>query len=193
MRTVNALLRHELRMLVSLALWVARRTHGSGGGREFGYTRGQGPMAWGLACVCVIETVAMSVLLRGVPAAHAVMLAVDVYTVVFVVGLHAASVVRPHVLGPGTLRVRQGLHADLCVPLERISSVRRELRTTHQRTEGELDLPVGSRTSITLELAEPVTHVSLLGRCRSVRTVRLHADDADGLVRALAPETGSPR
>ncbi|MEU0739306.1 hypothetical protein [Streptomyces sp. NPDC006134] len=193
MKVTRALVRHELRMLVSLALWAARRTHGTEGGRAFGYTRGQGAMTWGLAFVCALETVGMSVLLRDLPAAHAVMLVLDVYTLLFVVGLHAASVVRPHVLGSGTLRIRQGLHTDLRVPLERIASVRRELRTTHREADGELDLVVGSQTSVTLELTEPVTHVSLFGRRRPVRTVRFHADDADGLVRALAVETGTHR
>ncbi|CAL9408229.1 hypothetical protein SUDANB58_01588 [Streptomyces sp. enrichment culture] len=193
MRVARALVRHELRMLASLALWAARRTHGTGGGRAFGYARGQGATTWGLAFVCAVETVGMSVLLRDLPVAHAVVLVLDLYTLLFVVGLHAASVVRPHVLGSGFLRIRQGLHTDLRVPLERIASVRRELRTTHRRAEGELDLVVDSRTSVTLELAEPVTHVSLLGRRRPVRTVRFHADDADDLVRALAVGTGTHR
>ena len=188
MSVARALVRHELRLLVSLALWAARRTHGTGGGRAFGYARGQGPMTAGIAFVCVIETLAMSVLLRDRPAVHTVVLVLDVYTVVLVVALHAASAVRPHVLGPDSLRVRLAARVDLRVPLERIASVRRELRTTHEHAEGELDLAVGSRTSVTLALAEPVTHVTLLGRRREVRVLRLHADDADGLVRALARE-----
>lgn len=193
MRVANALVRHELRMLASLALWAMRRTDGTEGGRAFGYARGQSAMMWGLAFVCVVETVGMSVLLRDLPVAHTVILVLDVYTVLLVVGLHAASVVRPHVLGSGVLRVRQGLHTDLRVPLERIASVRRELRATHRQADGELDLVVASQTSVTLELTEPVTHVSLLGRRRPVRTLRFHADDADALVRALALETGAHR
>ncbi|GAA2454589.1 hypothetical protein [Streptomyces glaucus] len=188
MRGVRALVRHELRLLASLALWAARRTHGAGGGRAFGYARGQGATTAGLAFVCVVETLGMSVLLRDRPAVHAVVLVLDVYTVVFVIALHAASVVRPHVLGPGSLRVRLAAHVDLRVPLERIASVRRELRTTHERADGVLDLAVGSRTSVTLVLAEPVTHVTFFGRRREVRVLRLHADDADGLVRALTRE-----
>ncbi len=44
------------------------------------------------------------------------------------------------------------------IPLEKIATVRRELRTTHRRTEGQLDLAIGSQTTITLELTEPVAH-----------------------------------
>ncbi|MEU3728462.1 hypothetical protein AB0E81_03485 [Streptomyces sp. NPDC033538] len=184
----SLMIRHELRLLASLWLWAARRTDGAAaGGTVFGYTRGQGAMMAGLGFVCVIETVMMSVLLRDWPTVHLVVLVLDVYAIVFVVGLHAASVVRPHVLDPdaGTLRVRQAVHFDVRIPLERIASVRRELRTTHERTDGELDLAVGAQTSVTVELAEPVAYVTFFGRRREVRVVRLHADDADGLVQAV--------
>ncbi|MFJ2963134.1 hypothetical protein ACIPIC_12595 [Streptomyces collinus] len=187
MRVGGLLVRHEVRLLVSLALWVARRTHGTGGGRAFGYAGGQGAMTAGFAFVCLVETVALSVLLRDWPAVHAAVLFLDVYTIVFVVALHASSVVRPHVLHVerGSLRIRRCVHVDLCVPLERIASVRRELRMTHERADGELNVEVGSQTTVTLELTEPVTHITFLGRRREVRVVRFHADDADGLVRAL--------
>ena len=179
------LVRHEVRLLASLALWVARRTHGTGGGVAFGYARGQGAMMAGFAFVCVVETVALSVLLWDWPTVHAVFLLLDVYTIVFVVGLHASSVVRPHVLDGGSLRIRRYVHVDLLVPLERIGTVRRELRMTHERAEGELDVEVGSQTTVTIELTEPVVHLTFLGRRRAVRVVRFHTDDPDGLVRAL--------
>ncbi|MFH8441431.1 hypothetical protein ACH4D3_09395 [Streptomyces sp. NPDC018026] len=184
----SLLVRHELRLWASLWLWAARRAHGVvPGGAVFGYARGQGVMMAGFGFVCVVESVMMSVLLRDWPAVHHVMLVLNVYTVVMVVGLHAASVVRPHVLDPGAgvLRIRRALHVDLRIPLERITSVRRELRTTHEPADGELALAVGSQTSVTVELAEPVAHVSFFGRRREVRVVRCHADDPGALVRAV--------
>ncbi|WP_280876950.1 hypothetical protein [Streptomyces pseudovenezuelae] len=186
-RAVHALLRHELRLLASLLLWATRRTHGTEGKQAFGYARGQGAVMFGFAFVCVVETVAMSVLLRDLPAVHTVMLVLDVYTVLFVVGMHAASVVRPHVLdvGGGSLRVRQAGHVDLLIPLEKIANVRRELRMTHTKTDGQLDLAIGSQTTVTLELAEPVTHFTFTGRQRDISVVRFHADDADTLVQAI--------
>ncbi|CAL9442111.1 hypothetical protein SUDANB15_02249 [Streptomyces sp. enrichment culture] len=192
-RTGWVLARHELRLMACLGLWVARRTDGVRDGAAFGYARGQAALMFGFAFVCVVETVAMSVLLGDWPAVHAVVLFLDVYTVVFVVALHAASVVRPHVLDGGALRVRRAVHVDLRIPLERIASVRRELRMTHERADGELDVAVGSQTTVTLELTEPVTHVTFLGRRHEVRVVRLHADDADGLVRALAGSAHPPQ
>ncbi|MFJ9741350.1 hypothetical protein [Streptomyces sp. NPDC101166] len=179
-------MRHELRLLVSLWLWAARRAHGVGDGRAFGYARGQGAMAAGLAFVCVVETVVMSLLLRAWPVVHTVVLVLDLYTVVVVIGLYAAWRVRPHVLYGDNLRVRHAVHVDLMVPLERIAAVRHESLTTHAAAGGssrELNLPVGSVTSITLELTDPVLHAGFFGRRREVSVVRLHADDAGELVR----------
>ncbi|MEV0910838.1 hypothetical protein [Streptomyces hokutonensis] len=185
MRTVSVLLRHELRLLVSLWLWITRRAQRADGERAFGYGRGQGAVMAALVFVCAIETLTMSVLLRDRPTLHGIVLALDVYTVVFVVGMHAAFAVRPHLLAADALRVRRGVHVDLRIPLEQVASARRELRMTHERADGELNLPVGSQTTVTLELTEPVTHFTALGRQRQVGTVRFHADDADTLVAAI--------
>ncbi|MFI6032864.1 hypothetical protein ACIBBD_01530 [Streptomyces sp. NPDC051315] len=192
MRAARALVRHQVRLLASLLLWALRRRHGVGDGRAFGYARGQGAVMAGFVTVCLIETFTMSVLLRDWPAAHAVVLALDVCTVVSLTGLHAAWTVRPHVLAGDALRVRHAAHVDLRIPLDRIAAVRHEVRTTHERAEGELNVPVGSQTSVTLELSAPVTHVGLLGRRREVDVVRLQADDARSLVHALTQARRAP-
>ncbi|MFF9864159.1 hypothetical protein ACF1G0_01830 [Streptomyces sp. NPDC013953] len=184
---VVRLVGHELRLMASLVRWVARRPEGVGGAgvRAFGHARDQAAYMYGFAFVCVVETAGMSWLLASWPLVHAVFLVLDVYTVLFVLGLHAASVTRPHVLGADALRVRQGAHVDLVIPLERIGAVRHELLFSHPRQEGVLDLAVASQTSVTIELAEPVTAVRLLGKRYPVRTVRCHADDARALVEAV--------
>ncbi|MFE0253277.1 hypothetical protein [Streptomyces sp. NPDC059010] len=185
MRAAHVLVRHELRLVVSLWLWVARRRHGLGEGTGFGYSRGQGPMMLGFGFVVAIESITMSVLLRNHPAVQRAWFMVDMYTLLIIIGMHAASVVRPHVLDAGSLRVRRAAHVDLRIPLEKIAHVRRELRTTHERADGELDLAVGAQTAVTLELTEPVVHLTFLGRRRDIRLVRFHADDADSLVQEI--------
>ncbi|MFK0279584.1 hypothetical protein ACIQVL_03800 [Streptomyces sp. NPDC090499] len=184
MRATYALLRHEARLMASLVLWAARRT--SGTGVRFGYAKGQGAMMSGFAFMCVVETVAVSVLLRNWPAVERVVLVLDVYTVLMVVGLHTASVVHPHLLTPDALLVRNGVRLEQRIPLDAIKSVRRDTRYLHDKAAtAELDVPVGSQTSVTVELTEPVAHFTLLGRRREVRVVRFHADDAPDLVRQL--------
>ncbi|MGP4049295.1 hypothetical protein [Streptomyces sp. 2A115] len=185
MRTVRRLVGHEVRLLASIGRWVVRRPHGIRQGRAFGYARGQGAMMFGFGFVCVLESACMAVLLRDYPAVHRVWLTLDVYTLLLVVGLHAASVTRPHVLDDTVLRIRQAAHVDVRIPLAAITSVRRELITTHERRHGRLDLTIGAQTTITLELAAPVRHFTSLGRPRDVHLIRFHADEPDVLVREI--------
>ncbi|MEU6768592.1 hypothetical protein ABZ916_39545 [Streptomyces sp. NPDC046853] len=183
---VRRIVGHELRVLGSLALWVTRRRHGvRQGDLAFGHARDQAAMMYGIVFVSVVETVGLAVLLRNWPAVHAVTLFVDVYSVVLMLGIHAASVTRPHVLSADALRVRKGAHRDLLIPLERIASVSGERRFTHEPADGVLDLPVAAQTSLTLELTEPVTAVGLLGKKQQVTTVRLHSDEPEKLRAAL--------
>ncbi|MCT4352954.1 hypothetical protein M5362_07405 [Streptomyces sp. Je 1-79] len=188
---VLRLVGHELRLMGSLALWVARRRHGvRPGDRVYPHARDQAALMYGFAFVCLVETVGMSYLLADWPVVHAIVLVLDVYTVLFVIGLHAASVTRPHVLTSEALRLRQAAHVDLRIPLDRIAAVRHELLFSHEKTEGELNLAVGSQTSVTVELTEPVDAPRFLGAPRPVRIVRCHADDARALYRALAAVAG---
>ncbi|MFE0647424.1 hypothetical protein ACFVZH_02380 [Streptomyces sp. NPDC059534] len=183
---VLRLVGHELRLMASLGRWVARRPHGvAGADGVFPHARDQAALMYGFAFVCVVETVGMSYLLAAWPLVHAVVLVLDVYTVLFVLGLHAASATRPHTLTGDAVRLRQAAHVDVRVPLDRIAAVRHESRFSHEKAEGELNLAVGSQTSVTIELAEPVDAPRLLGAPRPVTVVRVHADDPRELVRAL--------
>ncbi|MFI8365590.1 hypothetical protein [Streptomyces sp. NPDC085466] len=183
---VLRLIGHELKLMASLWRWAARRPHGTAGAEGvFPHARDQAALMYGFAFVCLVETVGMSWLLADLPVVHAIVLVLDVYTVLFVLGLHGASVTRPHVLGGGRLRARQAAHVDVSVPLDRIAAVRRENRFTHEKKDGELNLAVGAQTSVTLELSEPVDVVGLLGGVRPVTLVRLHADDPKALYEAV--------
>ncbi|MGA6220159.1 hypothetical protein ACPESV_07420 [Streptomyces umbrinus] len=189
LRTVRHLFAHEVRLLASIGRWVARRPHGIGRGRAFSYGRGQGAMMFGFGFVSVLESVCMAVLLRNHPTVHRVVFALDVYTLLLIVGMHAASVTRPHVLDDtedeAFLRVRRAAHVDVRIPLAAIASVRRELVTTHEKRDGRLDLAIGAQTTITLELSSPVRHFTFLGRPKDVTLIRFHADEPEALVREI--------
>lgn len=185
--------KHELRIMASLVRWAARRRHGvNGADAVFSHGRDQAIMIYGLVFACVAETVALSYLLADRPAVHTVFLVVDVYTVLFVLGLHAASVTRPHVLADGALRVRQAAHIDVHVPLDQVASIRRETLFTHEKKDDELNLPIGSQTSITLALTEPVDVPKFLGAPRLVSVIRLHADDPKALHDAVTRARTAP-
>lgn len=174
--------------MASLGLWAVRRSHGVGeADTAVGYARAQAPTAYGLVFVFAVETVGVSFMLAEYPVVHLVMLLLDLYTVLLVLGLHAAAVTRPHVVGPGGLRVRRGARLDLWIPLERIASARYDLRfpDANKTEDGVLDVAIASQTSITIELTRPVTVVGLLGRRVEVRTVRCHADAPRAAVAAI--------
>ncbi|MCX5201564.1 hypothetical protein OG897_08890 [Streptomyces sp. NBC_00237] len=191
---VRRMLGHELRVLASLGRWVARRRHGVGPGDvAFGHAKAQAALLYGFTFVCVVETVGLHVLLAALPVVQKVFLVVDVYTVVLVLGLHAAAVTRPHVVREdGGLRVRSGAHVDVTIPAGRIASVRYDLRLNPgQAGDDALELAVASQTSVTVRLNEPVEAVSLLGKRRPVTVVHFHADDARGLVAAWRERGGA--
>ncbi|OKI05442.1 hypothetical protein A6A06_10255 [Streptomyces sp. CB02923] len=180
--------------MASLGLWVSRRRHGVGAGeRALGYARAQAPLLYGFMFVCVVEAVGAEFLLAKLPVARWIMLVLDVYTVLMVVGFQAAAVTRPHVVGPDGLRVRNGARMDVWIPLERIASVRYDLRFPKAETagreaqerDGVLELAVAAQTCVTVELTEPVTAVKLLGQRLEVRTVRFHADEGRAAVAAV--------
>ncbi|MER7152579.1 hypothetical protein [Streptomyces lydicus] len=203
--TLRRLARHEGRWMVSLARWVTRRRDGTAPGeRALPYAAAQAALVYGLTFVCAVETAGVHVLLGGVPVARAVLLVVDVYTVLMLLGFQAAAVTRPHVLGAEVLRLREGARTEVRIPVERIVSVRYDLRFTKEPARkpakgrgvpadadgepgggGVAELAVGGQTSVTVELAGPVEVERLLGRCERVRTVRFHADDARGAVAAV--------
>lgn len=138
--TLGRIVRHEARAMRSLALWAARRTHGVGAdGQAFGYARGQAAMVYGIAFACLVETVGISCLLRDLPVAHAVMLVLDVYTLLTILALQSAAVTHPHVLTGRSLRIRRGVTVDLLVPLADLTAVRRELRTSPDHAAGRTD------------------------------------------------------
>ncbi|MFD7101801.1 hypothetical protein [Streptomyces celluloflavus] len=203
---------HEVRWLVSLGWWVARRRIGvAADDRAFGYAAAQAALVYGLTFVCVVETVGLAVLLRNHPVAHGVMLVVDVYALLMMLGMQAAAVTRPHVLGSGVLWLRDAARMEIRIPLERIVSVRYDLRSAPAGSKSEaageagvkrgsdvLSFAVGGQTSVTVELREPVVAVRLSGKRPAVRTVRFHADDARGMVAAVrtavaALDEGRPR
>ncbi|CAN3978172.1 hypothetical protein [Kitasatospora purpeofusca] len=190
---LRRLLVHELRAAAALGRWTVRRKHGvRPGDHAARYTGPQTALLYTLLCVSVIETVALAYLIPW-PAVHVTVLVLDVYGVLQVLGLHAACVTRPHVVGPdGSLRIRYGALFDLAVPADAVASVRVDRRYPLGRLlalseDGVLDLIVAGQTSVTLELTRPLVFTRPLGSTGEARTVRFHADDPHALVAALRP------
>ncbi|MEU1879177.1 hypothetical protein ABZ470_17835 [Streptosporangium sp. NPDC020072] len=190
---VLRLIGFEARNVAALLLWVTRRRHGvPPGATAVPYVREQSSMLLVLLFAAVVETVAVELLLGalGVPSGvRTVVLVLDAYAVVLVLALWAACATRPHVVTEGELRVRYGVHFDLRVPRELISSVRLarayDERGTVTVTDGRLGVAVSSQTNVVVELSEPVTVVRPLGRRERARVIRLFADSPALVLDAL--------
>uniref|UniRef100_UPI003F491481 hypothetical protein n=1 Tax=Nonomuraea bangladeshensis TaxID=404385 RepID=UPI003F491481 len=182
---VRRIMGFDLKGMISLALWVARRRHGvPDGATAVSYSRAQTLTMMIFLGAMVVELVVAEVLLRafGAPAGlRAVVLVADAYAVLIVLAVIAACVTRPHVVSEDEVRIRYGAFFDLRVPRERIAQVR-QVRNFNEngtvKVDGDrLAVAVASQTNLVLELTEPVTAVRPLGRRAEVRTIRLFADD----------------
>ncbi|MEE1749393.1 MULTISPECIES: hypothetical protein [unclassified Streptomyces] len=190
--------RHEARALHSLGLWVLRRRHAvPEGALAVPYTGPQTAMMYGLLFVSVVETVMLALLVPW-PVVHGVLLVLDVYGVVFVLGMQAACVTRPHVVdADGALRIRYGGLFDLRIPAGTVVGARVERRfpeggPVRTGADGVLDVVVGGQTTVTVELVAPVEFVRPLGKRGWARVVRFHADDPGAAVAALTRGRRAP-
>ncbi|WP_343238651.1 hypothetical protein [Streptomyces sp. SID8374] len=189
---VRRLVVHEFRAVHSLGLWVVRRRHRlPEGALPVPYTEPQTGTMWAFLFASVLETVVLALVIPW-PLVHLILLVVGVYGTVLIVALHATCVTRPHVVGAdGSLRLRYGALFDLRVPAALVASARVERRfpdgggLVRVGGDGVVDLAVGSQTTVTVELTEPVEFVRPLGRRGSARTLRFHADDPRTAVAAL--------
>lgn len=190
MRILRRLVAHEVRAVISMGLWLARRKHGVGpGDRAFGYSRGEISTMLLFLFGTLLEGVALSYLIPW-PAVHQAWLALHVYSVLLILGLIAANLTRPHVIGTRELRIRYGAAFDLRVPLELVSSVRRSSKLHDsgliKLADERLEVILSSQTNVLIELSEPILVTRPLGRTGTARTIRLKVDDPADFTRELA-------
>ena len=159
-------LRLEITLYRALGRWLVRRPDVPAGTGPIGYSRLVAPMLWLWIFGSAVEVVVLDVVLsRWWTPLRIPLLVVGVWGLVWMLGMLAAYRVRPHLLGEKTLQVRDGIHARVDVPLDRIASVRTVdhelpglLKSVH--VEGEDDgatllVGVGSRTNLELVLTGP--------------------------------------
>ena len=159
-------LRLEITLYRALGRWLVRRPEVPAGTVPIGYSRLVAPMLWLWIFGSAVEVVVLDVVLsQWWTSLRIPLLVVGVWGLVWMLGMLAAYRVRPHLLGEETLQVRDGIHARVDVPLDRIASVRTVdhelpglLKSVH--VEGEDDgatllVGVGSRTNLELVLTGP--------------------------------------
>jgi hypothetical protein len=115
------------------------------------------------------------------------------YAVLWVAGLYASVIVKPHRVGPEGVRVGYGLLAQGFIPYRSIISVQRKKRPAPGGGDGlKLDadsrtawLSVGGETDIILWLWSPVRIRRLFSETGLIHTVYLAVDDPAGFAKAI--------
>ncbi len=193
--TYRRLLRWESAMWGGLFRWIARRPAVPAGATGFGCARAKTPVLVTFTALCALETVAFHLLLPW-PAVRIPVDALSGYGVIWMLGVLAGTRVRPHLVGPAGLRIRNGLTLDIAVPWDAVAAVRHQTRpvtggpTVHiDHTGGSGGRAVASiaalgQTTVDVVLRRRIAVPVRGGGTELVDEIRCYADDPGALVAA---------
>lgn len=178
----------ELRLYGSLARWVSRRPDVPEGAAGFRYDARTRLLLVVFIVVSAVEVVALDLILHRWPAVRLPLLVIGIWGVVWMLGLLATHLVRPHTVGPRGARVRDGMDLDLDLPWDLVHAVGRRAQTHEEKPprvieeDGQrvLVVAVSNETNLQITLEQP-TLLALPGvpadRGEAVTRVRFWADD----------------
>lgn len=150
----------EVRHWAALGRWLTGR-HDGQEPMAFGYHQGMRPLIWVIVALVAVEgAVVELVLLIALP--HTpwpwISLALHVYSLILVIGLLAAMITRPHLLVGEELRLRDGVFAEIVIPVAAI----RGARATHHSNMGRSGFKVDhEHQTATLAHSDATVAVSL--------------------------------
>ena len=144
-----------------------------------------------------VEIPIIDLIVHPWPPVRISLLVLGIWGLTWMIGLLCAYRMRPHTVGPGGIRVREGLEIDIDLPWDVIASVARAPRTDQPKSP-RIDGPEGARvlslrmqdaTSVEIALEQPTTvrlpGLAPRGGDQTVSTVRLWVDDTDGFLQAV--------
>ena len=177
----------QLRRCVTLGRFLARQPDVPVGSVRVRYDAEGRLVGVVLLVLTVAELVVVDVVVpwTGV---RVVLLVLSVWTLLLLGGLVAGPAVRPHLVSPGSVRLRHGDQHDVHVPTDGIAAIRARRRDAPGRTltvaDGVLALAVQGTTTVELSLVAPGL-VTVDGRDAEVHTVWFAADDPSAAVAAV--------
>jgi hypothetical protein len=146
-------------------------------------------LVWTLVVLGVLETVVVHVLVSWPPLRWS-LFALGVYGVLGLLAFDLTMRQHPHVVRDGELLLRFGHFRSVRVPLDRLASVRKNVRNGHTKTlevgEGALALTFMGGTNVELRFA-PSVEVLADGRSHRVGRVSFSAHDPASAVAVLRP------
>ena len=202
-RSVATFVLHEPRLLVSLFRWTFRRVRLDEG--EFAYHRRS--LLRAIVPVVIVtsplELLVVHLLAQALsPWAWLkwALLALGVYSVLWLLGFYASLVTHPHRLEEKGLRLRLGVLADGFIPYQEIESVVRKQVTgphsgdglSHVPDEDSLYLTTGGKTDVSLLLRAPRSVRGFLNETEPASLVHLAVDTPAGFVEELCSRIEAP-
>lgn len=187
--------RTEISTIAAVAHWVTRRPDVPDGARPIGYWRGTLAVPLALATVCLIELVALHLLVPW-PIGRLIVDLISLYSLLAVAGMLASRIVRPHLLTADTLVLRQGTHVCATIPLKTVATARPDRRLSPTSPEisdqATLALPGPDGTCLTITLnrdvcASVATWPWARPTPRPVNRIYLHVNDPHTTAALLEP------
>ncbi len=195
-RTVARLILKEPRIFIALFRWTFRRVRLTE--NEFGYHRRSALRE--IVPLIIVATPMELVLVHVLAIAFSpwewlkwVLLALEVYATLWLLGLYASLVTLPHRLEAAGLRLRYGVFAEGFVPYKDIESVELGSRKApeygdglfHTPEEDALRVAAGGKTDVVLRLRTPRSATGFLKESAPASVFHIAADDPKPLAQAL--------
>lgn len=191
-RPVAKLAVSEPRLFLCLGRWAFGRS--GSGEAEFGYGNGS-PL--GMLIVMVLLTAPVEVVFWELLVPWAwlrwALLALSVYSILWLLGLYASRVTLPHRMEEEGLRLRQGLFAEAFVPYAEVEGIEKKRRKSPKGGDGLQSSPdgkaaymaVNGNVDLALALRNPLSVRGFLRDTGPVGTIHVAADEPDRMLREL--------
>lgn len=189
--------RMELRIYDSIGRAITRRPAIDRGGSGFTYHRPVLTILIIFIALSALEIPILDLIVHRWPVVRIIVLIVGIWGLTWMIGLLCAYFMRPHVVAPGGIRIREGLETELFLSWDDIASVGRVRQVDPPKSprfsdteDGRLlSLRMQDETNIEIRLERP-TSVRLAGRppkggIHDVEVVRLWTDDPAGYLAAV--------
>lgn len=187
-------IRLEWHMYTSTARLIARRPDVPRGGRGFRFDAASRTILIVFIVLSAVEIAVVDLIVHQWPGVRIAFLVIGIWGLLWMIGLLCANIVRPHTVGPGGIRARDGLGLDVAIAWDDVHSVEIRKRTFPQKTPrlSEIDgvptfaLPISDATNIQIDLEGP-TRIRLPGHApkggeHDVSRVCIWTDDPKGFL-----------
>ncbi len=187
----------EPRLWVSLWRWLTGRHDGHRSQLSYRYDSALRPLLWAVIGLVVVEGAVLDIVLAFVTSGSTwiwVSVGVHVYAIGGLLGVAASFATRPHLLAADSLRVRDGVFAELVIPISAIVAVRAVRTPNFGRSGLKIDkeqkaammLAHGDATvELVLDPFQPISAAATARTIEPFAILSITVDAADKFVRAV--------